>query len=32
LAKGVTVVEGHVTYQPVAEAHQMTYTELSSLL
>ena len=32
LAKGVTVVDGHVTYQPVADAHGMTYTELSSLL
>ncbi len=32
LAKGVNVVEGHVTYQPVADAHGMTYMELSSLL
>jgi alanine dehydrogenase len=32
LAKGVNVVEGRVTYAPVAEAHQMAYTELGSLL
>jgi alanine dehydrogenase len=32
LAKGVNVVEGHVTYEPVAAAHAMAYTELSSLL
>jgi len=32
LAKGVNVLEGKVTYQPVAEAHGLEYTELSSLL
>jgi alanine dehydrogenase len=32
LAKGVTVVEGHVTYRQVADAHAMAYTELGSLL
>jgi alanine dehydrogenase len=32
LAKGVNVVDGRITYAPVAEAHQMPYTELGSLL
>jgi alanine dehydrogenase len=32
LAKGVTVVDGQVTYRQVAEAHQMAYTALDSLL
>jgi alanine dehydrogenase len=32
LAKGVNVLEGKVTYQPVAEAHGLDFVELSSLL
>jgi alanine dehydrogenase len=32
LARGVNVVEGTVTYKPVAEAHAMTYTPLESVL
>jgi alanine dehydrogenase len=32
LARGLNVVEGHVTYAPVAEAHAMAYTELSTLI
>jgi alanine dehydrogenase len=32
LAKGVNVLEGKVTYQPVAEAHGLPFVELSSLL
>jgi alanine dehydrogenase len=32
LAEGVNVVEGAITYGPVAEALGMTYTPLSSLL
>jgi alanine dehydrogenase len=32
LAKGVNVVEGQVTYAPVAEAHGMAYSELAPLL
>lgn len=32
LARGVNVVEGQVTYEPVADAHAMAYTKLSSLL
>ncbi len=32
LAKGVNVVEGNVTYEPVAEAHAMAFRELASLL
>ncbi|MGH9045831.1 MAG: alanine dehydrogenase, partial [Acidimicrobiales bacterium] len=32
LSSGANVVEGQVTYKPVAEAHGMEYTELDSLL
>ena len=32
LAKGVNVLEGKVTYQPVAEAHGIPFVELSTLL
>jgi alanine dehydrogenase len=32
LAEGVNVVKGAITYEPVAEAHEMTYTPLQSLL
>jgi alanine dehydrogenase len=32
LAKGVNVAEGMVTYAPVADAHSMRYTALSSVL
>jgi alanine dehydrogenase len=32
LARGVNVVDGAVTYEPVAEAHGMTHTPLESLL
>ncbi len=32
LAKGVNVLDGKVTYQPVAEAHGLEYTPLSSLI
>jgi alanine dehydrogenase len=32
LAKGVNVVDGQVTYAPVAEAHGMAHTELATLL
>jgi alanine dehydrogenase len=32
LGRGVNVVEGAVTYEPVAEAHQMPYSELATLL
>ncbi len=32
LAKGVNVVAGKVTYEPVAEAHSMVYTPLGELL
>lgn len=32
LAKGVNVLDGKVTYAPVAEAHGMEYTPLSDLL
>ncbi len=32
LAKGVNVLDGKVTYAPVAEAHGMEYTPLSELL
>jgi alanine dehydrogenase len=32
LAGGVNVVEGFVTYEPVAEAHGMAYTPLTSVL
>jgi alanine dehydrogenase len=32
LAKGVNVLDGKITYRPVAEAHGLEYTELSSLL
>jgi alanine dehydrogenase len=32
LAKGVNVLDGKVTYKPVADAHGMDYTSLDSLL
>jgi alanine dehydrogenase len=32
LAKGVNVLDGKITYKPVAEAHGMDYTPLDSLL
>ena len=32
LAKGVNVLDGKITYRPVAEAHGLEYTELTSLL
>lgn len=32
LAKGVNVLDGKVTYKPVADAHGMDYTPLASLL
>lgn len=32
LAEGVNVVAGHVTYEPVAEAHNLDYRPLASLL
>ena len=32
LAKGVNVLEGRITYEPVAEAHGLTYTPLDELL
>lgn len=32
LAKGVNVLDGQITYEPVAEAHGMSYTPLESLL
>jgi alanine dehydrogenase len=32
LAKGVNVLEGKITYEPVAEAHNLDYTPLGDLL
>jgi len=32
LARGVNVAEGAVTYEPVAEAHSMQYTDISAFL
>jgi alanine dehydrogenase len=32
LAKGVNVLDGKITYKPVAEAHGLDYVELTSLL
>jgi alanine dehydrogenase len=32
LAKGVNVLEGRITYEPVAEAHNLDYTPLGELL
>ena len=32
LAKGVNVLDGKITYKPVAEAHGMEYVELSTLI
>ncbi|MFA5843413.1 MAG: alanine dehydrogenase [Coriobacteriia bacterium] len=32
LAKGVNVLDGKVTYKPVADAHGMTYTPLEALI
>jgi alanine dehydrogenase len=32
LAKGVNVLEGRITYEPVAEAHDLDYTPLGDLL
>jgi alanine dehydrogenase len=32
LARGVNVVEGHVTYEPVAEAHGLPYSALASVM
>ena len=32
LAKGVNVLDGKITYKPVAEAHGMEYTPIASLL
>ncbi len=32
LAKGVNVLDGHITYEPVAAAHGMDYTPLSDLV
>ena len=32
LARGVNVVEGHVVYGPVAEAHGLPWTDLDNLL
>jgi alanine dehydrogenase len=32
LAKGVNVLEGRITYEPVAEAHDLDYTPLGELL
>jgi alanine dehydrogenase len=32
LAKGVNVLEGRITYEPVAEAHDLDYTPLRELL
>ncbi len=32
LAKGVNVLDGKITYRPVAEAHEMPYTPLQELL
>ncbi|MBS3974892.1 MAG: alanine dehydrogenase [Actinobacteria bacterium] len=32
LAKGVNVLDGAVTYQPVAEAHDVAYTPLSEMI
>jgi alanine dehydrogenase len=32
LARGVNVVEGEITYKPVAEAHDLPYTPLGALL
>jgi alanine dehydrogenase len=32
LAKGVNVLEGRITYEPVAEAHNLDYTPLAELL
>jgi alanine dehydrogenase len=32
LAKGVNVLEGKVTYEPVAAAHGIDYTPLASLI
>ena len=32
LAKGVNVLDGKVTYKPVAEAHGLDYVELASLI
>ncbi len=32
LAKGVNVLDGHITYKPVADAHGLDYAELAGLL
>jgi alanine dehydrogenase len=32
LAKGVNVIDGRITYEPVAEAHDLEYTPLGDLL
>jgi len=32
LARGVNVLEGKVTYEPVAEAHDLPYTPLADVL
>jgi alanine dehydrogenase len=32
LAEGVNVAAGHVVYEPVAEAHGLPFTPLSSLI
>jgi alanine dehydrogenase len=32
LARGVNVLEGHVTYEAVAEAHNLDYSPLEDLL
>lgn len=32
LAKGVNVLEGKITYRPVAEAHEMEYTPLEEII
>jgi alanine dehydrogenase len=32
LAKGINTYEGHVTYEPVADAHKLAYVPISTLL
>jgi alanine dehydrogenase len=32
LARGVNVIEGKITYEPVAEAHGLEYTPLEDVL
>jgi alanine dehydrogenase len=32
LARGVNVIDGRITYAPVAEAHELAYTPLDDVL